>query len=415
MIKIKYLLGSMLSLLFGSLFAQNNTSSPYSVFGVGQMAQRGDVVTSSMGHAGVAVRPSSWLNTLNPASYSALDSTAFYFNMQVEGYQSAIERDDQAHNCFNGNISAFSMGFKASRNWGIGLGYMPYSSVGYSIQGEKYLLGTLSTYPVLYEGSGGLSQIYWANSVKLFKGFSVGVNLSYLWGNLKVTESSTFPSLTTDAIFNERTYYMHNFYFEYGFQYGFNIKKHKIGIGAVANAQTRLTSNYQQKVFNDYSSNIYSEESEAKDFSVPMSYSVGLSWDTPNGFLLAGDYSYQNWTALDNPKSESAVYVDNHRFSFGVEYGAKKNTYKSYLLRMKYRAGLFFNSGYLEIKSNRLTDKGLTAGLTFPLGNRGNLLNLGYEYLLDGTRKQGLLEETRHTFRLGLTINEMWFVKRRFD
>ena len=415
MIRIKYLLGLLLLLLISNLEAQNNTSSPYSVFGVGQMAQRGDVVTSSMGHAGVAVSSPGWLNTLNPASYTALDSTAFYFNMQVDGYHSAIESDAQKQDNINGNISAFSMGFKASRNWGIGIGYMPYSSVGYSIQGKKYLLGTLNTYPVLYEGSGGLSQIYWANSVKLFKGFSAGVNLSYLWGNLKVTESSTFPSLTSNVIFNERTYYMHNFYFEYGFQYGFNIKNHTFGIGAVANAQTRLTSNFQQKVFNDYSSNIYSEASEAKDFSVPMSYIAGLSWAMPNGLLLAADYGYQNWQAINNPKSESAVYVDNHRFSFGVEYGAQKKTYKSYMLRMKYRAGLFYNSGYLEIKSNRLSEKGLTAGLTFPLGSRGNLLNLGYEYLLSGTRKQGLLEENRHTFRLGLTINEMWFVKRKFD
>ncbi len=415
MIKIKYLLGLALSLILCTLEAQNNTSSPYSVFGVGQMAQRGDVITNSMGHAGVALRSSSWLNTLNPASYSALDSTSFYFNMQVEGYSSDIQSDSQSGNSVNGNISALSMGFKASRNWGIGIGYMPYSNVGYSIEDKKYLLGTVTTYPVLYEGSGGLSQIFWANSFRLFKGFSLGANLSYLWGNLKVTESSTFPSLTTDAIFNQRTYYMHNFYFEYGFQYGFNIKNHKIDVGAVANFRTRLTSEYEQKVFNDYTSNIFSEESNTKDFTVPMSYNAGVSWEIPNGLLFAADYGYQDWSSIDNPKSESVVYLGNHRVSFGVEYGAAKMTYKSYLRRMKYRAGVFYNSGYIEIKSNRLDEKGFTAGLSFPLGNRGNLLNVGYEYFLNGTQSNRLLEEKRHTIRIGLTINEMWFMKRQFD
>ena len=415
MIKIKYILGLALSLLFCSVNAQNNTSSPYSVFGIGEMAQRGDVITSSMGHAGVALRSSVWLNTINPASYSALDSTAFYFNMQVEGFSSSIKSDSQSATSFNGNINALSMVFKASRNWGIGIGYMPYSNVGYSIEDKKYLLGTIGTYPVLYEGSGGVSQIYWANSVRLFKNFSLGVNLSYLWGNLKVTESSSFPSLTTDDIYNQRTYYMHNFFFEYGFQYAFNIKNHKFGVGAVANVRTRLTSDYEQKVFNDYSSNIFEEESNTEDFTVPTSYRVGLSWEMPRGILLVGDYGYQDWSAIENPKSESAVFVGNHKLSFGLEYGAKKMTYKNYLLRMKYRAGVFYNSGYIELKSNQLEEKGVTAGLTFPLGNRGNLLNVGYEYLINGSRSHGLLEETRHTFRIGLTINEMWFMKRQFD
>ncbi len=415
MTRIKLLLSLLLLITLFSSNAQNSTSSPYSVFGVGRLAARGDVSTLSMGQAGVALRSDEWINTLNPASLSSLDSTTFYFNMQLDGIFSHIGNSSQSQSCANGNISAVTMAFRAARGWGMSLGYTPFSNVGYSIKSNKYLLGTSDEYPVVYEGSGGLSQIYWANSVKVAGGLSLGLNLSYLWGNLKSTELSTYPALAADDIYNEKTHYMNNFYLEYGLQYLAVVGNHKLGMGAVANMQTKLGSTYRQRIFNDYTSGISDEESDFDDFAVPVSFRGGLSWDMPSGFLIAADYGVQNWKNIDNPKNESALYLDNHSFNFGVEYSARKRTYKSYLRRIKYRAGLFYNTGYLKIKSVRLDEKGFTAGLAFPLGNRGSFLNVGYENVVYGNDRKGLLKETLHTVRIGLTINENWFMKLKFE
>lgn len=414
MTKIELLLLFFLIILIPSN-AQNSTSSPYSVFGVGRLASRGDVATLSMGHAGVALPSEGWINTINPASLSSLDSTTFYFNMQVDGIYSKIGNSSQSKSNINGNIGAVTMGFRAARGWGMSLGYTPFSNVGYSIQSSKYLLGTNTVYPVVYDGSGGLSQIYWANSVKVIGGLSLGLNISYLWGNLKSTELSTYPALNAEDIYNEKTHYMNNFYLEYGLQYQAQIGKHKVGVGAVANMKTKLGSTYRQRIFNDYTSGISDEESDFDDFTVPQSYRAGLSWDIPSGFLFAADYGLQNWKSIDNPKSESALYLNNQSFNFGVEYSARKKTYMNYLRRMKYRAGVLYNSGYLKIKSVRLEEKGFTTGLAFPLGNKGNMLNLGYEYVKFGSGRNGLLTEFQHTIRIGLSVNEPWFMKRQFD
>jgi len=415
MTKIKLLLSILLSICLMPALAQNSTSSPYSVFGVGRLAGRGDVKTLSMGQAGVALVSEGWLNTLNPASTASLDSITFYFNMQLDGIYSSIGNSTQSQNNMNGNIGAITMGFRAARGWGMSLGYTPYSNVGYSIQSNKFMLGTSTTYPVVYEGSGGLSQIYWTNSVSIARGLSVGLNISYLWGNLKSTELSTYPDLAAEDIYNEKTHYMNNFYFEYGLQYKVSAGAHRFGIGAVANSKTKLGSTYRQRIFNDYTTGISDEETDFDDFAVPRAIKGGISWQMPIGLLFVADYGFQNWNEINNPKKESTIYIDNHSFNMGLEYSFSKRTYASYLRRMKYRAGILYNSGYLEIKSVRLEEKGFTAGLAFPLGNRGNVLNVGYEYIDYGTGRKGLLHEKQHTIRVGLTISESWFMKMQFD
>jgi len=74
-----------ISLLFGlvlfpvMLFAQfnNNTTSPYSRFGLGDLQGYSFGRTAAMGGASLASRNNMQINTSNPASYTAVDSLAF--------------------------------------------------------------------------------------------------------------------------------------------------------------------------------------------------------------------------------------------------------------------------------------------------------------------------------------------------
>ena len=43
-------------------------------------------------------------------------------------------------------------------------------------------LGLLGAYSNSFIGDGGINEIYWGNAFKLFKGFSIGVNVSYIFG-----------------------------------------------------------------------------------------------------------------------------------------------------------------------------------------------------------------------------------------
>ncbi|MCQ7926368.1 hypothetical protein NP234_24630, partial [Salmonella enterica] len=52
--------------------AQNSTSSPYSIYGIGVINQKEDVASAGLGHAGIALAPSEWLNIANPAGIGNL-------------------------------------------------------------------------------------------------------------------------------------------------------------------------------------------------------------------------------------------------------------------------------------------------------------------------------------------------------
>ncbi|MEE1347444.1 MAG: hypothetical protein U0K36_06140, partial [Bacteroidales bacterium] len=66
--------------------AQNSTSSPYSIYGIGIINTKEDVASAGLGHSGIALAPSEWLNLSNPAGINKLDSLSFYFNINLKGF-----------------------------------------------------------------------------------------------------------------------------------------------------------------------------------------------------------------------------------------------------------------------------------------------------------------------------------------
>ena len=68
-----------------SLKAQNNTNSPYTRFGYGELADRSFGAGRAMGGVGIGLRSSKQINPMNPASYSCMDSLTFLFDFGVAG------------------------------------------------------------------------------------------------------------------------------------------------------------------------------------------------------------------------------------------------------------------------------------------------------------------------------------------
>ena len=57
-----------------SAFAQSGTNSPYSQYGIGDMADEGVGFNKGMGGVGYGFRKGNEVNPLNPASYASIDS-----------------------------------------------------------------------------------------------------------------------------------------------------------------------------------------------------------------------------------------------------------------------------------------------------------------------------------------------------
>jgi hypothetical protein len=83
------------------LFAQfnNNTSSPYSRFGLGELQPYTFGRTSAMGGASLASRNNQQINLANPASYTAVDSLGFMFEFGVFANYSNYSNDIDQYEC----------------------------------------------------------------------------------------------------------------------------------------------------------------------------------------------------------------------------------------------------------------------------------------------------------------------------
>ncbi len=407
-------------LIAGSLFiaslpgmAQNNTASPYSMYGIGILNKKGDVINAGMGYTGVSMASQGYLNTLNPASYSALDSMTFLFNIQASGTFGQYETNRQSQSNFGSNIDGLSFGFKVSDKWGMNIGFSPYSSIGYSIKSDKYIIGTGTTYPVEYSGEGGLTQAYWGNGIELFKGFSMGLNLSFVWGSIENIESSFYPEITGETIHNRKSHHVNNLYLEYGFQYHLPIEKNTLSLGAVMNTKTNLNTTYEHSIYTDGGQDYFFESKNADDLLIPMNYATGISYQTHTGWILAMDYHHSQWSSFEESMT-SAEYRNTNNYQVGIQYAPQRMGYKSIFRRMQYRAGAFYSDNYLTLNGVDLNEKGFTMGLSIPIRQK-TLLNVAYEYKQGGSLQSGLIRETYNSLKVGITFNENWFKKQLFQ
>jgi hypothetical protein len=404
-----------LNLLFiDSITGQHNTSSPYSMFGVGNINPAGDIRTSGMGNAGIALPSTSGLNSTNAASFASLDSLTFYMNFQSQSDLTSYTSGSTNQRSFDSNFDQFSFAFKGTRRWGCSLGLNAFSNIGYNIKTQKDLLGTGSEYDAYYKGSGGLTRIYVTNAIRVFKGLSLGANLAYVWGNLTATETSTFDAINGATINNEKKYTLNNVMFETGFQYALQRKKHSFYTGATFSPKVNLFTQYQQVISNNNGTSYVDKTESATDYQLPIRIGGGIGYGYGQALTLALDYKYENWADVENPINY-ATLNDSHLINFGVEFTPQNNSYRTIFNRIKYRAGAFGGDTYLTVSGKKLRETGFSAGMGIPLKQRKNFLNISYQYRHLGTSKANLIEESHHTIKLGLLLSETWFFKSKFD
>ena len=216
-----------------------NTTSPYSIFGPGEIQQKGFGKMQGMNGAGLALKSGSFLNNLNPASYTGLDSLHYIYTVGLEGKFSNFSQRNNKNNDVTANFKYFAIGFRVDDWWYTSFGLTPFTNVGYDITTESYIEGKDQTYKSQYVGSGGISQAYFSNAFKLTKNLSVGVNSSYMFGSVIQDQTIEKGSFSSSTYTIKRTDYLQSFYFDYGLQYAFKVKNLDASFGATYAQKTK--------------------------------------------------------------------------------------------------------------------------------------------------------------------------------
>ena len=400
----------------GIAFAQNGTSSPYSQFGYGILGDNAIGAQRAMGGVGYALHNNRQINVMNPASYTSMDSLTFLFDIGLT-YQNTITREgDLRESSQSGSIDYIVMQFPLGRYMAGSVGLLPFTNVGYSFA-NSIDNGTDSR-----EGDGNISQAYVGVSGKPFKGFSIGANVSYLFGTL--TNSSTvIPENGSNGIF-QTDMKVRDFHLLFGAQYAIEWgKMHTLTLGAVYSPGKDVLGRAYSSIYDVSSSTTIEADTlnMKNNYSLASTYGGGISYNYDKRLTIAADVTYQNWadakfTNLNIGQTQPSTGVFNNRLkvALGAEF-RPKIIGSNYFEHISYRAGLFYNRSYLKINGNDMNEIGASCGFGFPLATNKSVVNVSFEYINRQCSPVKLITENHFRISVSLTFNEMWFWQRRFE
>ncbi len=112
-------------LLPGVAIAQNNTNSPYTRYGYGQLADQSFANSKAMGGIAYGLRDGSHINPLNPASYTAIDSLTFLFDGGFSMQNTNFSSEGTKLNAKNSSFDYIAMQFRLHQRVAMSIGLLP--------------------------------------------------------------------------------------------------------------------------------------------------------------------------------------------------------------------------------------------------------------------------------------------------
>lgn len=119
------------ALIAPAMVSAQLADTPYSRYGYGTLGDNATSTQRAMGGVGYAMNSGRQINVMNPASYAAIDSLTFLFDMGVDVNNLSTTDGTQKGHKFGGGLNYITMQFPITRWGGGSVGLLPFSSVGY--------------------------------------------------------------------------------------------------------------------------------------------------------------------------------------------------------------------------------------------------------------------------------------------
>ena len=421
------------SLVIGHLsFSQ--ASSPYSRYGLGYVHSPVFSANKGMGEVAAAYASSININFANPASYASLTRTTIEFGMNVDG--STIHAQDSNYKATSANINHFALAFVPTpkhNNFAISIGLLPYTHINYTFI-QNFNDSALGPFREVYGGKGSLYQVYAGGAYKV-KGFSIGANLGFLFGKLDYQKTITFPdTLYAYSTRNISSMNVKSFVYTVGVQYQrliFHSSNEPdartdifMTLGAYGSGGMKMQaklSNYWDRFTVDPTYGVITVDTAQASFNqkatvnLPFNIGTGVMFGNERFWMLGADFKFMNWAKYSSPLNNGGL-GNSWRVSFGGQVTPKYDEVdkKKYLSRVQYRAGVYFGKSEINFNGNQLNEVGGTICLGFPFKSVAHL-NLTGDFGSRGGSDKTVLRETYYRITFGFVLNDIWFIKRKFD
>ncbi|MDC1106593.1 hypothetical protein OAT16_07780 [Prolixibacteraceae bacterium] len=410
----------------------NNTSSPFSAFGFGELSNKSTGRSNSMGGTSIGMRFRDQINPANPASYTARDSMSMVFEMGASGKQTRFASENTVNNVNDSNFDYIALSFRIKDGIALALGLQPFTNRGYEIS-STLKLGTSEEATVLYSGDGSVSKFFFGTGVKLFKNLSLGVNANYYFGTLTTNSSSDFKLPLSSDIFFENTNRIRGLGVDAGLQYQMNLgnepKSPYMVLGSTFKFGANLKRDYDILRYytnhtvsgsgitstNDTIQNI---SSTSKDVNLPFGVGIGATYVIPDKLTLSAEFYTENWSNYNDNvgyKSDNVKYGSRYMAAAGLEWIPEKYALRNYFKRISYRAGARMEQDYISINGNNVNTYAVTAGIGLPISRQRSTLNIGVEFGTKGSSTTTSYKQDYTKLYISFALHDYWFFKRKID
>jgi hypothetical protein len=396
-------------------WAQDNTASPYSYYGLGEVKFKGTQDARAMG--GLSITGDSiQLNLMNPASFSKLKMTTFAVGGtgNFTTFKTEAEKEKAQRTSFDYLAIGLPMG-----KFGMSFGLMPYSAVGYKNQRIEDRVYTS-------QGNGFTNKVFIGGAYEINKNLNFGFDLNYHFGD--ITNIFTERVLQPDySYYNSRE---RNFTELNGISYTFGLlydrkinSKIKLNTSLTYSPESKLSTNNSRNIatviYTSTGTELFNDSEDIQipnnDLIIPSKISLGFGLSESRKWLIGSEITFTQNKNLVNRFAEipTLSFENSTRIALGGYYIPKYDSFSSYFERIVYRGGFKYENTGLVLKNESINDYGMNFGLGLPLGF--SKVDLGFEFGKRGTTKNGLIQENYFNLSIGLNLNAKWFEKRKID
>ena len=421
-----------------TLSAQNdayNSFSPYSMYGIGDLSRFGTAYNRSMGGVGIATRDKRNINILNPAAVTERDIQSFMLDFSItQGNRYYAQRDlHSSNNTFN--INSIIMSFPIFKPMAMYVGVAPYSDIGYKISAwetDQSIIAHTGSILNTVQGYGGLYNLFSGIGYNLFKGFSVGGEVDYVFGSLHKDNSFEMASSSHRSISSGYTLTLRALTGKFGAQYAFPIAK---DVSAVVGATYKLGTNVGGTVdrfeiqtissINDSTPSPRTYSDTLGNGKVKLASEIGVGLAVKGGDKWSAEVNYirSDWsrsgmdkvTGFKNTGASTFSATTAQSIRAGFSYTPNYNDSRYYLRRVDYRIGTYYDRAYYKLDGNNIDSFGVTFGVTLPIAKAYNYITLGVDIGQRASKRDNLVRERYVNFTISMNIFDLWFIKPRYD
>ena len=416
---------------------QEGTSSPYSFYGIGSLKFKGTTENRAMG--GLSIYTDSiHMNFRNPASYVSNNLFSFNnearlvkFTVGVGHTMTELETSDASDNSNTTTFDYLGLNVPMGK-FGMGFGVIPHSSVGYNLESRN----NIDSLEYKYSGNGGLNKVFLGFGYLISENLSIGIYAHYNFGNIQnnaiefLYDDEQLPldyqareinrsdlsginynlGISYKPMINEKTQLVTSF--TYSPSYNLTSKNKRTFASVIISENTGI-----EYPINEIEVDLLSLGLEETDLKMPSKMSIGVGIGSVRSWFVGTEYNIIKSSVFSSDllDIQNTYFEDSSILSIGGFYIPDYNSFNKLLQRIVYRSGIYFEKTGLNINNQSIKEFGISFGLGIPVSSLFSNINTVIEIGKRGTTDQNLVKENFINFQLSLSLNDRWFIKRKYN